>query len=81
MRPDKRRLPSAREAIFGASQILMQALISEKLKSRRPDILIRPPVDGFAALDFVKARDILAATAGLREEVKAAVGRRLEAAA
>ncbi len=81
VRPDKRRLPSAREAIFGASQILMQALIAEKLKSRRPDILIRPPVDGFAALDFVKARDILAATAGLREEVKAAVGRRLEAAA
>jgi NTE family protein len=81
VRPDKQRLPSAREAIFGASQILMQALIAEKLKSRRPDILIRPPVDGFAALDFVKARDILAATAGLREEVKTAVGRRLEAAA
>jgi NTE family protein len=81
VRPEKPRLPSAREALFGASQILMQALISEKLKSRRPDVLIRPPVDGFAALDFVKARDILAATASIREEVKAAVGRRLDAAA
>ncbi|MBS1184095.1 MAG: rssA [Proteobacteria bacterium] len=81
VRPDKPRPPSAREALFGASQILMQALISEKLKSRRPDVLIRPPVDGFAALDFVKARGILAATASIREEVKAAVGRRLDAAA
>lgn len=79
-RSEKRSFPSAREAIFGASQILMQALIAEKLRSRRPDILFRPPVDGFAALDFFKAREILAATAGIREEVKAALGRRLEAA-
>lgn len=80
VRSEKRPTPTAREAIFGASQILMQSLITEKLKSRRPDLLIRPPVDGFAALDFMKAREILAATAGVREEVKAAIGRRLEAA-
>jgi len=80
VRSDKRPFPNAREAIFGASQILMQALIAEKLKSRRPDILIRPPVDSIGVLDFLKARDILAATAGIREEVKVAVGRRLEAA-
>ncbi len=81
VRPEKPRSPGAREALFGASQILMQALIAEKLKSRRPDVLIRPPVDGIGVLDFVKARAILAATAGIREEVKAAVGRRLDAAA
>jgi len=80
VRSDKRPFPNAREAIFGASQILMQALIAEKLKSRRPDILIRPPIDSIGVLDFLKARDILAATAGIREEVKVAVGRRLEAA-
>ncbi|WP_370675309.1 patatin-like phospholipase family protein [Pleomorphomonas sp. PLEO] len=81
VRPEKSRLPGAREALFGASQILMQALISEKLKSRQPHVLIRPPVDGIGVLDFTKARDILAATASVREEVKAAVGRRLDAAA
>ena len=75
------RLPGAREALFGASQILMQALISEKLKSRQPHVLIRPPIDGIGVLDFTKARDILAATVGIREEVKAAIGRRLDAAA
>lgn len=81
VRPEKNRLPGAREALFGASQVLMQALIAEKLKSRQPDVLIRPPIDGIRVLDFTKARDILAATAGVREEVKAAVGRRLDAAA
>lgn len=81
VRSDKGRLPGAREALFGSSQILMQALISEKLKSRQPDVLIRPPIDGIGVLDFTKAKDILEATACVREEVKAAVGRRLDAAA
>ena len=81
VRSDKGRPPGAREALFGSSQILMQSLISEKLKSRRPDVLVRPPIDGIGVLDFIKAKDILAATACVREEVKAAVGRRLDAAA
>ncbi len=81
VRSDKGRPPGAREALFGSSQILMQSLISEKLKSRRPDVLIRPPINGIGVLDFTKAKDILAATACVREEVKAAVGRRLDAAA
>ncbi|CAI9409867.1 hypothetical protein ANOBCDAF_02136 [Pleomorphomonas sp. T1.2MG-36] len=81
VRSDKGRPPGAREALFGSSQILMQALISEKLKSRQPDVLIRPPIDGVGVLDFTKAKEILAATACVREEVKAALGRRLDAAA
>ncbi|MCM5553057.1 patatin-like phospholipase family protein [Pleomorphomonas sp. NRK KF1] len=81
VRSDKGRPPGAREALFGSSQILMQSLISEKLKSRQPDVLIRPPIDGIGVLDFTKAKDILAATACVREEVKAAIGRRLDAAA
>lgn len=80
VRSEKRPIPSARETIFGASQILMQALITEKLKSRQPDVLIRPPVDSIGVLDFMKARDILAATASIREDVKMALGRRLDAA-
>ena len=47
----------------------------------QPDVLIRPPIDGIGVLDFTKARDILTATASVREDVKAAVGRRLDAAA
>jgi NTE family protein len=86
-RPDKRSVPNAREALFGASQVLMQALIAEKLRSRVPDILIRPPVDRFRVLDFMKIRDILEATAAVRETVKRGIeaciegngGKRIEA--
>ena len=71
-----RRLPNKREQLFGASQIMMQAMIREKAAAARLDVLIRPPVDGVAVLDFLRARRILEATAGVREETK----RRVEAA-
>lgn len=76
VRPNARSYPNARESIFGASQILMQTVIAEKLKSRTPDILVRPPVDIFGVLDFLKANAILKATLPVRDEVK----RKIEAA-
>ncbi len=76
VRPADRSYPNARESIFGASQILMQTLITEKLKTRRPDILIRPPVDHFRVMDFMKAHAIIRSTVGIRDQVK----RQIEAA-
>jgi NTE family protein len=71
---DPTRLPSATEAIFGATQLLMQAVVKEKLAKRPPDLLLRPEVHGFAVLDFLRAKDILAATDPIKDVVK----RRLE---
>jgi NTE family protein len=76
VRPAGRSIPNARESIFGASQILMQTVIAEKLKSRSPDVLVRPNVGVFGVLDFLKANAILKATAPVKDEVK----RKLEAA-
>jgi NTE family protein len=70
VRPAKRSAPNASEALFGASQVLMHALVAEKLKSRQPDLLFRPPVDHFRVLDFLKVKEILKATASVREDVK-----------
>lgn len=81
VRNGDRAYPSARESIFGAAQILMQSVTAEKLKTRRPDILVRPPVDHFRVLDFLKAAAILKSTASVKEEVKQAVAAALEAAA
>jgi NTE family protein len=78
VRPQGRSYPSASETIFGASQILMQTVIAEKLKSRAPDVLIRPKVDIFRVLDFMKANAILRATAAVKDEVKRAVEAALE---
>lgn len=78
VRNGSKSYPGARESIFGAAQILMQSVTSEKLKTRRPDILIRPPVDHFRVLDFLKATAILKSTAAVKDEVKRAVEAILE---
>lgn len=72
-------MPNASESIFGASQILMQTVTSEKLKSRRPDVLIRPPVDVFRVLDFLKATAILKSTASVKDSTKRQIEAALEA--
>lgn len=79
VRPPNRPVPNATESIFGASQILMQTVIAEKLKSRAPDVLIRPPVDLFRVLDFLKATAILKSTAVVKDDVKRQVEAALEA--
>ena len=63
-------LPNATESIFGATQLLMHSILSEKLKSRRPDILLRPDINDFRVLEFLKTEEILRANAPLRETVK-----------
>lgn len=68
------RLPSPYETAFGASQLMMQAIVKAKMASRPPDILIRPEIAPFRVLDFLKAREILEAT----EPTKDALKRRLE---
>lgn len=65
--------PQPFEAMFGASQIMQAAIVAAKVKEKPPDILIRPTVEGFRALDFFKARAILHAA----EPAKAALRRAL----
>ncbi|MDJ0930249.1 MAG: patatin-like phospholipase family protein [Breoghania sp.] len=65
-----RRIPSASDSIFGATQILMQTITADKLKTRPPDILIRPDIDGFRVLNFLKADEILRAAEPVKDEVR-----------
>ncbi|WP_181705925.1 patatin-like phospholipase family protein [Chthonobacter rhizosphaerae] len=78
VRPANRPIPNATESIFGASQILMQTVTAEKLKSRTPDILIKPAVDLFRVMDFLKAMAILKSTQAVKDEVKRKVAALLE---
>ncbi|MGI9399823.1 MAG: patatin-like phospholipase family protein [Rhizobiaceae bacterium] len=64
------RIPSRLEAAFGASQLMMQALTSFKLKLHQPDLLVRPAVEQFKVLDFLHAKEILEATSPTRSEVR-----------
>lgn len=69
-RADAIGVPEAFEALFGSSQIMMGTIVQEKLKSARPDILLFPPIDDFAVLDFFRAKEILDASAGIADQLK-----------
>ncbi|UIJ71259.1 patatin-like phospholipase family protein [Aurantimonas sp. HBX-1] len=70
---DGASLPTPMEAMFGATQLMMQSIIDTKLKLRAPDLLLRPPVDHYRVLDFLLTRQILAETAPFKEEAKRAI--------
>lgn len=76
---DGRVAPGAFEAVFGASQLMQQQIAAYKFEARRPDLLIRPPVNDVRMLDFLAAEKILAAAETTKEEVKRRLGRLLEA--
>lgn len=71
-RPGEREAsaPGTLQLVAGATQMLFWALTREKLRSSAPDVLIRPDVGGFAALDFFRIKEILAAAAPAKRELK-----------
>ncbi|MGB8818949.1 MAG: patatin-like phospholipase family protein [Rhizobiaceae bacterium] len=70
---DPSKLPGTIDVLFGASQLMMQSIITMKLKASRPAIFLRPPVNKFRVMDFLKAKTILDATASVRDELKRSV--------
>lgn len=75
----KGKPPGPFEALLGASQILQGALSQEILASTPPDLVLRPAVDSFRLLDFVRVNQILAAAEPVKDEVKRAVENTLTA--
>ena len=75
------RVPGTVEAMTGATQLLFHSITREKLKSIAPDIFIRPKVGGFAALDYFRIGEILAAAQSAKEDLKRQLSQRLEAPA
>ncbi|MCE1234872.1 MAG: patatin-like phospholipase family protein [Hyphomicrobiales bacterium] len=76
---DGETTPGALQAVFGASQLMQQQIAAFKFEARRPDLLIRPPVNDVRMLDFLAAEKVLAAAEPVKEEVKRRLGRLLEA--
>jgi NTE family protein len=73
--PAAATLPGTVQLFAGATQILFSALVREKLKATAPDVLIRPDVAAFGALDFFRYSEIFAAAAAAREELKGVLAR------
>lgn len=76
---NERRRPNSMDLMFGATQLMMQSISAMKLKTSRPDILLRPPVSRFRALDFLKVDAVLGETASIKNELKRAVEKAVEA--
>jgi NTE family protein len=76
---DGKVAPGAFDAVFGASQLMQQQIAAFKFEARRPDLLIRPPVNDVRMLDFLAAEKVLAAAEATKEEVKRRLGRLIEA--
>jgi NTE family protein len=72
------RIPPPLEAMTGAAQLLFHSVTREKLKSARPDILIRPAVGSFGSFDFFRIEEVLAASAPAKEELKRRLAQFLE---
>jgi NTE family protein len=77
--PDHGRLPSGIEISIGTIQIMQEAIVNAKLEIERPHAVLRPDVGAYAALDFFKAKQILAAGDALKEDLKRQLGKILDA--
>ncbi|OQM75887.1 patatin-like phospholipase family protein [Manganibacter manganicus] len=69
----ERKHPTSVDLMFGATQLMMQSIIANKLAQCQPDILIRPPVSRFRVLDFLKMDAVMAETVQVKDELKRAI--------
>ncbi|MBY0360851.1 MAG: patatin-like phospholipase family protein [Phreatobacter sp.] len=72
-------IPEPWDAMFGSVTLMMQVLSAIRLAEHRPTIHLRPPVDAFRVLDFLRAGEIMAACEPVKDEVKRRVTLALEA--
>ncbi|WP_137929761.1 patatin-like phospholipase family protein [Mesorhizobium comanense] len=73
-----RKQPTSVDLMFGATQLMMQSIIANKLKQCQPDILVRPAVSKYRVLDFMKIDALMSETADIKDELKRQVDKALE---
>ena len=74
------KLPTPLEIAFAGSQIMQNAIVSEKLRANPPCIFLRPKVERYRVLQFHLIDEILVSAAPLKDELKRALDDALNAA-
>jgi len=64
------RRPTPFQSMIGAAQIMQGAITAQKLKTRPPDVLVRPAVEQFGILDFRRVGQIVRAAEPAKDELK-----------
>lgn len=72
-------VPNRMESLFGSGQLMMQTAIALKLRLQPPHIFLCPAVGRIGVMDFLKAREILAMSIGIKDELKFALDQILTA--
>ena len=75
--PDRNDVPNALECMYATVLVMANSIISEKLKHGAPDVLLRPNVGAFRALEFFQATAILRVAEPVKDDVKAWLGKLL----
>lgn len=75
---DGTHIPNRIDSIFGASQLMMQANLALKLRLARPHIFLKPAVNRFRVLDFLKAGQVLDESAAIKDDLKRALDAEME---
>src|SRR5919201_1905662 len=67
---ERRDIPNPWECLFATLLVMANAITSEKVKRGAPDLIVRPNVGAFRALDFLQASAILRASEPVKAELK-----------
>ena len=61
------------ECLLGTILVMGSAIIAEKIKQGAPDLIVRPNVGSFRALDFLQASAVLRAADPVKKDLKKAL--------
>jgi NTE family protein len=74
----RRDIPNPLECMLTTIMVMGSAITAEKIKHGPPDLIVRPRVGAFRALDFLKASAILRAAEPVKADVKEKLAKLLE---
>ncbi|MCF2870515.1 patatin-like phospholipase family protein [Octadecabacter sp. G9-8] len=75
---DDAKRPNKFDAMYASSQIMQMSIVQHTASNYPETVLLRPPVDSYRSLDFLKAKEILAQTIELKDQVKVRIDRFLK---
>ena len=75
---ERRDIPNPWECLLATVLVMANAITSEKVKRGAPDLIVRPNVGAFRALDFLQAIAILRASEPVKAEIKEKLAALLE---
>jgi NTE family protein len=63
-------VPDPWESLFATITVMSHTIVTEKLKSGAPDLVVRPNIGIFRMLDFFQASAILRAADSIKTEMR-----------